>query len=258
MPLWNIAAEHLRAYPEQRATSAYAAAWLTLPGLLTYALVLTVRIGGPFGGWLGFVQAFVIALISFAPGLIVAAWGGSELAQRAELAPFADESQLWGATVISGGLVISYALLGGVAAAMLLGGIAKVLGSPNGNGSFYGTSFLGLLAYGVTTALALFAYRRGDALLRFFYEVADGSDGIAYLRANVDALGSALWEFWPLQIAGLLAYAAIIAMRLRGPYSGVLGFAKACVASGVIALPLFLPFLALGFMLVRSGALDRF
>lgn len=220
------------------------------PGYLVSGAIFAKRIGGPFKGLRGYLAAVLTAALCLTPSLLLTNWLVLKLGAHVRTV-MPGEAVLTTAAVVSGVALLGYALLGGLVMAILLHLVLRASGTKEtapGFGRNYGTALLGGLVYGVTTAAALFLFPQGDALLHWMVQHGMEAQPFASAAADIGGLFSALWDFLPLQLPGLLLFGGIVVARTEERFRGYIGYLRACAVGGAIALLIFLPFLGLATM----------
>jgi len=226
------------------------------PGFLVSGAIFSRRIGSPFKGLRGYLMAVLTAALCLAPSLLLTNLVVLKLGAHVR-ATLPGEAILSTAAVVAGVALLGYALLGGLVMAMLLHIVLRLSGAKDtapGFGRNYGTALLGGLVYGLTTAVALFLFPQGDALLAWMVQHSMAAQPFTSAAADIGGLLSALWAFLPLQVPGLLLFGGIVVARSGQRFRGYVGYMRACAVGGAIALLLFLPFLGLATM----GVAGRF
>lgn len=215
------------------------------PGFLISGAIFSRRIGAPFNGMRGYLKAVITAGLCLAPSLLLTNLLVLKLGSHVrDVLPGMDTLRLAG--ILAAFTVIGYALLGGLVMAMLLHVVLRLVhkGDAPSFGRNYGTAFLGGLVYSITTIAALFLFPQGDRLLAWIYTRVVAEAPFAAV-AGSDGLLPALMGFLPLQLPGVLLFAGIATARAPRQFSGYLGYVRAAVLCGAIALLIFLPFVAL-------------
>ncbi len=217
------------------------------PGYLVSGAIFSKRIGAPFKGLRGYLLAVGVAALCLTPSLLLTNLVVLKLGAHVR-STLPGEAVLTTAAVVAGVGLVGYALFGGLVMAILLHIVLRVSGAREtapGFGRNYGTALLGGLVYGLTTAVALFLFPQGDALLGWMVQHGLAAQPFASAAADLGGLADALWAFLPLQLPGLLLFGGIVVARTGQRFRGYIGYLRACAVAGAIALLLFLPFLGL-------------
>ncbi len=256
LSMMNALVDHLLANPKVLLVF-IALSWG--PGFLVSGAIFAKRIGAPFKGLRGYVLAVGVAALCLAPSLLLTNLVVLKLGAYVRTT-VPSETVLTTAAVAAAVALVGYALLGGLVMAILLHLVLRSSGtkeSAPGFGRNYGTALLGGLVYGLTTAVALFLFPQGDALLAWMVQQAMAPQPFVSAAADLGTLASALWTFLPLQIPGVLLFGGIVVARSGQRFRGYLGYLRACAVGGAIALLLFLPFLGLATIGVASAVIGR-
>lgn len=244
------------ARPDADRIVTWAGVLLLGPALVGAMIVAAIRIEFPSSG-ASLLGSAAVALLAILPGAALGVSGLAWLVRHAQPADLAGIATLGKAALAGGVMVLAYALLGALTTGLVLYLVVKLSRGRDvaGYGHMYRTAFLGLLACGVVTILALFWFRGGDGLWAWSAGVAAAGP------ANPPAIDfSGLWrairESWPVIVPGLIVAGAIVSARHPAPFSGTLGYGGAVAVSAVTAVPLLIPCLVAGVELARRGLLD--
>ncbi len=232
---------------------AMACAALFGPALLGAALALHLFDEWPGAGLAGYAAAIVATLAVLLPGLAVTVWMLVTLVQHAQpLTTAGSKAPLQQMALAGALLTLAYVLVVPLVVAVvarLLGLFWAPLADAMQRGRLIGTGWRVALAYGIVLALAMWLFRRGDALLHW----AD-----AWL-AGGPAVGAPLWSAlvlaWPLALPAVLIGGAVVAARHDPPFAGGFGYAAACALGGTLAFLLWWPVPVAGVMAYRAGLL---
>ncbi|MBX2974435.1 MAG: hypothetical protein KF797_15165, partial [Flavobacteriales bacterium] len=226
---------------------ALALATLLLPGLLLSAVVFSRRFEPWFSGLRGYLRALTTAALVVPASLFISNYIMALLALWAD--PYTVSGrQLWPGGLVAGLTLIGFALIGGLAGTVVLYSAFRVRygrNTPVDLGTAFGTSFLGLLAYGIAVAAGLILYREGDPLVAWLHQVADAPSSLSAALHNLTGWFGTLPGFLAVQIPALLCCAGVVSWRIGRPFDGVRGFLYAALVCLPVVVVLVMPAIAI-------------